>query len=469
VAGGGGGRYRAALSDAGAAVLIRAAEVEGRRCDVRIADGVIAAITAELLPLPGEPLIEADGGALLPGLHDHHIHLDATAAALTSVKCGPPAVRDREALALSLAAAPGAGWLRGVGFHDSIGQVDRAWLDAHGPARPIRIQHRGGRMWVLNSRAIAEIGGGVPADGRLIDGDALVSARLGRVPPDLAALGDRLSAMGITGATDMTPRNGPEDFARYAGAGMAQHLLVLGRASLDAQPPIGRARRGAVKLHYHDHDLPDLDALTGEVARAHAVGRPVAVHCVTRAELFLTLAAIDAAGAHPGDRIEHASIAPDEAVEWIARLGLSVVTQPHFLTERAAEYAREVDAGDRPLLYRLQAWRDAGVRVAGGSDAPFGGLNPWAAMAAAVNRPPGFGAGEALSPEAALGLFLGHPDDPGGASRRVAVGAAADLCLLDRGWAAARTDLGAVGVRMTLVAGEIAAGGRGLGPQTPVV
>jgi predicted amidohydrolase YtcJ len=443
-------------------VLIRAAEVQGRRCDVRIGGGVIAAIAPMLLPEAGEPVIEAVGGALLPGLHDHHIHLDATAAALTSVKCGPPEVRDREALARALAAVPGAGWLRGVGFHDSIGRVDRAWLDAHGPARPIRIQHRGGRLWVLNSLAQAEIGGGVPEDGRLIDGDALVAARLGLLPPDLAALGARLAAMGVTGVTEVTPRNDAADFARYAGAGMAQRLLVMGRASLDAQHPIARAQRGAVKLHYHDHDLPDLDALTGEVARAHAAGRPVAVHCVTRAELFLTLAAIEMAGAHPGDRIEHASIAPGEAVEWIARLGVSVVTQPHLLTERAAEYAREVDAADRPLLYRLQTWRDAGVRLAGGSDAPFGGLNPWAAMAAAVNRPPGFGAGEALCPEAALGLFLGDPDDPGGAARRVTIGAPADLCLLDRGWAAARADLGALGVRVTLVAGEIAAGSRGI-------
>jgi predicted amidohydrolase YtcJ len=450
-------------------VLIRGAEIDGRRCDVRIGGGVIAEIAPMLVTLPGDPVIEAGGGALLPGLHDHHIHLDATAAALTSVKCGPPEVRDRDALALALAAAPGTGWLRGVGFHDSIGQVDRAWLDAHGPARPIRIQHRGGRMWVLNSRAIAEIGGGVPGDGRLIDGDALVAARLGQVPPDLAALGERLAAMGITGVTEVTPRNEREDFARYAGAGMAQRLLVMGRPGLDAQPALQRARRGAVKLHYHDHALPDLDVLIAEVARAHDADRPVAVHCVTRGELFLTLAAIEAAGAHPGDRIEHASIAPDEAVEWIARLGLTVVTQPHFLTERAAEYAREVDAADRPLLYRLQAWRDAGVRLAGGSDAPFGGVNPWAAMAAAVNRPPGFGAGEALTPEAALGLFLGHPNDPGGAARQVAAGAVADLCLIDRGWKMARVDLGAVGVRVTVVAGEIAAGGWGLGPQTPVV
>lgn len=440
-------------------MLIRGAEVAGRRCDVRLGGGVIAAIAPALLPLPGEPVLEAKGGALLPGLHDHHIHLDATAAALASVRCGPPAVADRDALAHALAAAPGSGWLRGVGFHDSIGRVDRAWLDTHGPARPVRIQHRGGRMWVLNSRAIAEIGGGVPADGRLIDGDALVAARLGRVLPDLAALGQRLAALGITGVTEVTPRNDAADFARYAGAGLAQRLLVMGGATLDAQQPLALARAGAVKLHYHDHDLPALDALVAEIARAHAAGRPVAAHCVTRGELFLMLAALDMAGAHPGDRIEHAGLAPDEAVEWVARLGLTVVTQPHFITERGADYAREVDAADLACLYRLQAWRAAGVRLAAGSDAPFGGQSPWAAMAAAVDRPSGFGAGEALTPEAALALYLGPPDDPGGPARPVAVGAAADLCLIDRGWEVARADLAAILVQATFVAGELVFGG----------
>ena len=422
---------------------------------------MIAALAPALAPLAGEAVLMANRGALLPGLHDHHIHLDATAAAFASVRCGPPEVTDREALAAALAAVPGAGWLRGVGYHDSIGAVDRDWLDAHGPQRPVRLQHRGGRMWVLNSRAMALVGGGVPADGRLIDGDALVAARLGRVPPDLAALGQRLAALGITGVTEVTPRNAVADFSRYAAAGLPQRLLVMGGPGLDAQQPIGRAVRGAVKLHYHDHDLPGLAALAAEVARAHTAGRPIAAHCVTRAELLLTLAAVEMAGAHPGDRIEHAGVAPDEAVAWLAKLGLTVVTQPHFLAERGAAYARDVDAADVPYLYRLQGWRDAGVRLAAGSDAPFGGINPWAAMAAAVNRPQGFGAGEALTPEAALGLYLGRADDPGGAARRVAVNTVADLCLIDGGWAAARADLGLVRVRMTFVAGERVFGGDG--------
>lgn len=431
-------------------MLIRRAEVDGRVVDVRITDGRIAAIGPALAPISGEAEVVAAGGALLPGLHDHHLHLNATAAAMASLRCGPPEIPSRQALAVALHGAPGNGWLRGVGYHDGIGMIDRAWLDAHGPDRPIRIQHRGGRMWVLNSAAIAALGGG-PADGRLIDGDAWLRARLPLDPPDLILVGAAMARRGVTGLTEVTPRNDPADHARYAAVGLPQHLLVMGRRSLDGLPGIG-----AVKLHYHDHDLPPLDGLIAEVAGAHDAGRPVAAHCVTLAELLLMLAAVEAAGAHPGDRIEHCGVAPPDAIDWIARLGLTVVTQPHFIIERGDAYLVEVDPADRPFLYPLRSLIDAGVRVAAGSDAPFGSLDPWAAMAAATSRPKGLGPLEAISPEAALALFTGAADDPGGPARRVAVGEAADLCLIDRGWAKARRDLAAVSVRATFITGRLA-------------
>lgn len=433
-------------------MLIRGAEVAGSVVDVRLAAGRIAAIAPQLAKTRGEEVFDAQGGALLPGLHDHHIHLNATAAAMASLRCGPPEVTSLEGLAAALAAARGEGWLRGVGYHDSIGRIDRAWLDAYGPARPIRIQHRGGRMWVLNSAAIEALGGGPPnenlADGRLVDGDTWLRERLPLPPLDLRPVGEALARRGVTGLTEVTPRNGPADLDRYRSAGLPQRLLVMGRRSLDGLPGVG-----AVKLHYHDHDLPALDALTSEVTGAHAAGRPVAAHCVTLAELMLVLAAIEEAGAHPGDRIEHCGVAPPDAIAWIARLGLTVVTQPHFIAERGAAYLAEVEAADRPFLYPLRSLLEAGVRVAAGSDAPFGGLDPWAAMAAAVARPAGLGPEEAISPEAALALFTGALDDPGGPARRVAVGEPADLCLIDRSWAKARADLAAVAVRATFVAG----------------
>lgn len=428
-------------------MLIVGTEVDGAIVDVRLADGRIAAIAPVLPVIMGEAMIAAHGGALLPGLHDHHIHLNATAAAMASLRCGPPEVMTRDGLAVALQTAAGDGWLRGVGYHDSIGRIDRDWLDRHGPDRPVRIQHRGGRMWVFNSRAIAALGGG-PEDGRLVDGDAWLRGRLSIDPPDLAVVGAALARHGVTGLTEVTPRNGPDDHERYQAVGLPQRLLVMGRRSLD-----GLARVGAVKLHYHDHDLPGLDPLTAEIGDAHEAGRPIAAHCVTLAELLLTLAAIEAAGAHPGDRIEHCGVAPPDAVEWIARLGLTVVTQPHFVVQRGAAYLAEVDLADRPFLYPLRSLKAAGVRVAAGSDAPFGELDPWAAMAAAVTRPAGLGPQEAVTPEEALALFTGLAGDPGGAARRVAVGEVADLCLIDRPWKAARRDLTAVDVRATFVGG----------------
>ena len=86
-------------------MLIRGAELAGRFADVRLADGHIAAIAPHLAGIVGEATIDAGGGALLPGLHDHHIHLNATAAAMASLRCGPPEVTSREALAAALTAA----------------------------------------------------------------------------------------------------------------------------------------------------------------------------------------------------------------------------------------------------------------------------------------------------------------------------------------------------------------------------
>jgi predicted amidohydrolase YtcJ len=76
-------------------VLIRNAEIWGQGlANLRIEGGVIAEIDrgcSELLH-PQLKHIDARGAALLPGLHDHHIHLAGLAARSASVWCGPPDV-----------------------------------------------------------------------------------------------------------------------------------------------------------------------------------------------------------------------------------------------------------------------------------------------------------------------------------------------------------------------------------------
>ena len=142
----------------------------------------------------------------------------------------------------------------------------------------------------------------------------------------------------------------------------------------------------------------------------------------------------------------------------LAALPLTVVTQPNFIRERGDAYLRDVDERDRPWLYRGRALLVGSIPLGGGTDAPFGRCDPFAAMQAAVDRRTEAGAtigpDEGLTPEQALGLFTTPGSDPGGPPRRVTVGAPADLCLLTRPWSAARCELSSDLVAATVIAGQ---------------
>ncbi len=419
------------------ALLLRDVELAGRRVDVRIAEGWIAEIATGLRA--DCEVIEGDGGALIPGLADHHIHLLATAAARASVAlddaASPAAMAER-------LRRPGQGWLRATGFHEHrCGELDRAALDRIAPDRPLRVQHQTGAVWFLNSAALAllDLGGapeGVDAEtGRVVRADGWLRAQLGGEVPDLAPVGQALAAVGVTSITDASVTNDHATAAILARAvadgTLPERVTMMSGGEL---APRQGVRIGPVKILPDDHNLPTLDDMAAKIADARRWGRRVAVHCVTTGELALTLAAFEMAGSEPGDRVEHGGVIPEAAVPQLARLGLTVVTQSAFPFERGDRYLAEVDPEEIGDLYRCASLRRAGVPVAGSSDAPYAGTDPWAAMRAAVARRTAtgqpIGPGEAIDPHAALGLYLGAPDDPGGAPRRVEVGAPADLCLL---------------------------------------
>ncbi|MFC4942914.1 amidohydrolase family protein [Pseudonocardia sp. GCM10023141] len=427
-------------------VVLRDVEVRGRRTDVRVRDGRVAAIGA-LEPQPGEETVDGSGGALLPGLVDQHLHLLAMAAAARSTPCGPPAVRDRSALVAALAAAPADahGWVRGVGYHETVaGPLDTAALDGLHADRPVRVQHGSGALWIVNGRAARLLGlagathRGIERDahgeptGRLWRADDWLRTRLPHPePPDLGTVGATLSRFGITAVTDATPGLDPGALAAISGA-IDQHTTALGVPLGHPVPPGVTA--GPFKIVLADSGLPELDALIADIRAAHAVGRGVAVHCVTREALVLLVAALEEAGSHGADRIEHAALVPEELIDTLARRGLRVVTQPGFLADRGDRYLREVPAEDHGDLYRCRSLLIAGVPLALSSDAPYGPLDPWSVIAAAVHRRvPGdtvTGPAERLTPTEALAAYLAPADDPGGPPRRVHVGAPADLVLL---------------------------------------
>ncbi|UCE87319.1 MAG: amidohydrolase family protein [Deltaproteobacteria bacterium] len=465
-------------------MLIARAEIEGvAPLDVRVAGDAVVEIGAGIEPVGGETVLDAAGGALIPGLHDHHLHLFALARAASSVRCGPPEVRSPDGLARALAAPPTSGtprasgdWIRGVGYHESVaGELDRARLDALVPDRPVRIQQRSGALWVLNSCAIARLGLDAGADapgverdavgratGRLLGLDAWLRERIREPMPSLRDVGRRLARFGVTGVTDATVHNGRTELGAFVAAAergdLPQRLLVMGARELPV-PRHASVERGALKLVLSERELPDLDALRGRIELAHAEGRAVAVHCVTRVELVLAASALAAAGARPGDRIEHAAVAPPDAVRLLAALPVTVVTQPHFIRERGDAYAIDVDEGDRPWLYRGRGFLRAGLRLGAGTDAPFGDPDPWLAMRAACERRTAsglvLGPDERLTPERALALFSTPPHAPGGVPRRIEVGARADLCLLDRPWSRARLELSSELVAATVAGGAL--------------
>lgn len=414
--------------------------------------------------------LDAKGGLLLPGLHDHHVHIAATAAALSSVACGPPQVNNAIELQEALSKA-GTGWLRGVGYHEIVaGEIDRDRLDKIAPSRPIRIQHRSGRQWIFNSLGLEAFLSNVtlPVDGldlssgKLFDQDVLLRSALSGTRLSFDSVGTMSARFGITGLTDLSPSNNNDDAAyfayeRHRGA-LPQKIVVGGKLELGFHHLDPKLTIGPMKLHLHEANLPDYYDTLAAIRTAHERQRGVAVHCVSEAELVFCLTAFREAGTIPGDRIEHASVAPNDLIKELAELELCVVVQPNFVTERGDAYYATIPSQQWPALYRLRSFLESGMRIIGGTDTPFGSSDPWAAMSAAVSRRTSsgreFGAMEALTPEQALELFLADPNDLT-QQRQLAIGKPADLCLLKKAWSSARNSLSAELVRTTIIDGRI--------------
>ncbi len=428
-------------------LIQRAVTLDGATVDIRMTDR-IADVAETLTPRVGEDVLDAGGGTVLPGLHDHHVHLYSAAAAATSLRVGPPQVHDRAGLAAALAGAEAGedGWIRAVGYHDSVaGPLDRDGLDAIAPVTPLRIQHRSGVLWILNSAGLQRIGLAAHPDGRLRSSESWADA-LGRSETSLTELSDRLTHYGVTGITDATPDLaiadivGLSELHRHGELRQHVHCLAPGKRIL------------------HDDDL-DLDRLAAWIAERHRDDHPVAIHCVTAAQLLVTIAALRETGCCAGDRIEHAAVVPSDCLQDLADLGITVVTQPNFVAERGDQYLDEVPVGEHDQLWRVASLRDAGVPVALSTDMPFGDGDPWGVMRAAVYRRTPSGAvlvsNESISAATALTMFFGRPDEPA-RPRRVAPGEPADLCVLSVAPDTALAELDAGMVAATIIDGRIA-------------
>lgn len=435
---------RVAVSDRFDLVLRQVKLTDRRVVDVGVVGGRFADI-APRLPISDND-IDGTGKLLIPGLHDHHIHLLATAARMQSVDLAGLIDPDSIIAALRSGAAeiePGE-WVRAAGYDErAAGIPDRHLLDMWLPEHPLRLQDRTGALWALNSAGLALIGdapwpdevetgpNGAPT-GRIWRGDDWLRGRIGKKPPSLGMLSGQLARWGVTAVTDAGANNGPDEAAILSDAirrgELRQKLTLMGSEDL----PAGKDYRlGSVKLLFDERALPELNDIVARIHTARAIGRSVAAHCVTEAELVTYLAALAAAGgAKEGDRIEHGSLIPGSLIADIAHLQLTVVANPGFIARRGDRYLTEVDPLDLPNLQRLASLSANGVPLLAGSDAPYGPANPWVAIAAAIHRrtPAGaiIGVDEGLSRDEALALFSGDAT--------IRPGAVADCCLIAADW-----------------------------------
>ena len=172
---------------------------------------------------------------------------------------------------------------------------------------------------------------------------------------------------------------------------------------------------------------------------------------------------------HPPDarpRIEHAQvIALEDRSRWAA-LGVIASVQPAHATSDMGWAAQRLGPARLAGAYAWRKLRDAGIRLAGGSDFPVESEDPKLGLYAAVTRrdpagqpPGGWRPEESLTPFEALKLFTADNAYAEFAEKRrgrIAMGFDADLTILDRDVEAVTpSDILTSRVLMTVVGGEI--------------
>ncbi|WP_114856492.1 amidohydrolase [Brachybacterium sp. YJGR34] len=399
-----------------------------RPLDVRLRDGVIAAIGEDLPRLPGEEVLAGGGAVAIPGLWDQHVHTGQLAQAHarldTSGADGVGVIL--ELVRAELAArreTPTEGSLALIGFGHrlvdlAVAPTVPALDEATGSVPTVLIGGDAHHAW-LNSAALQRLGL-PPRDGILAEEEWFAQVpRLAELPGVAEAHATGAAMMqrqalqrGVVGLVDMEWGR-PWEVWRERAVRMRIRTAVYPAQLAHAPGPTGTALDaagmvtmgplkvivdGALGSHsaytreaYSDgHGYAGRGVLTygpeelvAALSRARTQGLTAAVHAIGDAAAQVALSAIEQVGI--AARLEHAQMLTDEDVARMAELGVIASVQPaHLLDDRDATEALWPEHGRQ--AFRLRDLLDAGVELALGSDAPVAPLDPWLAMAAAVHR-----------------------------------------------------------------------------------
>ena len=464
--------------------------------DIHLAQGRIVDIApVRALPRRGE-VLDADGGWVIPGLWDHHVHTVQWALVAQRVALGSVGSA-AEAAALMAGAAPlGDGRRIGTGFRDALwpDEMTLAALDAATGDVPTYLINADVHSVWLNTAALRREGFTADETGVLREEPAFeISRRLNAADP---LVGDRLvtaalddaAARGIVGIVDLDMAWNADAWRRRLDAGFDAARVRFGiypaqldralaerLASGDALDRAGLVRVGPLKIitdgslgtrtaacsHPYPGDPHNRGLLTVPpetlaelMTRATGGGLACAVHAIGDVANSHALDAFATTGAT--GTIEHAQLVAHVDIPRFARLGVGASVQPeHAIDDR--DMTDTIWATQTGIPYALRSLAASGANLFFGSDAPVAPLDPWAAMAAAVFRTrdgrPAWRPEEGVDAATALAASTDGGSHTGSA---LFPGDVADLVVVDRDpLSADEASLRATVARATMIEGRL--------------
>ncbi|GAC1693913.1 MAG: amidohydrolase [Gemmatimonadaceae bacterium] len=420
---------------------------------VAVRGNVIAAVGSSAavrkIASAGTRVIDAQGGMLVPGFVDAHVHFVDGGFRLASVQlrdAATPAAFVERIRAYARTLPPGT-WITGGDWdHESWGGElpRREWIDSVTRDHPVWVNRLDGHMSLANTAALAAarlgagaadvVGGTIVRDASGtptgIFKDNAMALIDGAVPAPAPALADRaldaaMAYVAARGVTSVHNMGSWEDLAIFDRAHQGRRLrtriyaavplatwarlrdTVAARGRGDAWLRIGALKGfvdGSLGSHTAAMLAPFTDAATDTglvvttaadryqwTADADRAGLHVVVHAIGDRAIREQLGIFERVARENGPRdrrfrIEHAQhIAPSD-IPRFAALGVVASMQPYHAIDDGRWAERVIGAERAGTTYAFRSLLDAGARLAFGSDWYVAPPTPLEGIYAAVTR-----------------------------------------------------------------------------------
>ncbi len=204
------------------------------------------------------------------------------------------------------------------------------------------------------------------------------------------------------------------------------------------------------------------DEMYRRMVDAHTAGLQIAIHSIGDQSTQTCINLYDRLlSEYPKEdhrhRLEHASLLNAELISQIACLNLVVSTQPIFIHSEKAWLKKRLGPDRTPWVYAFRSLLDAGVKLAGASDAPVEPLDVLHAIQCCVMRD-GFETSQCITVQEAIRMYTidaAYAQFEESVKGSITVGKRADMVVLDKNPVSVKpNELKNIHVERTICGGE---------------